>query len=155
MAAITGIYRKVISLFGLAHILLGIIGLYVITETVGSVGFLNNDAGTPFVVESFYAMTAINVLLIAAMGVAGFRLLYSGASAIAFSNLVCLIEIGYLLFLPILWLMPHLRTSLVSATGIGNVGLMVQGAVLYPVISLAVLSLCRRPSHVGTTPEVK
>lgn len=143
MSGAGGICQKVVKLFGVLHILLAAIGLYVIFVAFRSAGFLHDNSSTPLVVESFLSMTACNILLIAAVAVAGYRLLRSGPTAITFSNLVFLSEIAYLLLLPILLLVPQLRPSIASATGIGNVGVMVQFILLYPVISLAGLTVCR------------
>ena len=139
----TAICRKTVALFGLLHILFSTFGLYVLLETIGSVGFLRDDQNAPFLVESFYTMIVINLLLVTALALAGYRLLVSGVAAITFSNLVSLSEIIYLLLLPVLWFVPHLGSSIPSATGIGNVGIMVQGVVLYPLASLVALSFCR------------
>jgi hypothetical protein len=136
------VHHQLIMLFGVLHILLSVLGLYVIVATVGSTSFLHDDPSAPHVVELFYGMTVVNVLLLAGLGLAGYRLLCSGVAAIRFSNLICIGEISYLLLLPLLWA-SNLRSSIASATGIGNVGVMVQGVALYPVISLVALTICR------------
>ena len=140
MAAAIESRRKLLILFGTLHLVFSILGLYVILTTVRSVGFLHDDADVPLVVECFYAMTIINTLFIASLALAGYRLLRSGVAAIPFSNLVTVGEIVYFFLLPVVWLVPNLRTSVASATGIGNVGIMVQGVLLYPLASLVILT---------------
>jgi len=70
-AGALGIYRRVILLFGVLHILFSALGLYVTFVTIRSVDFLRDDPSAPHVVESFYVMTVINVLLVAATSLAG------------------------------------------------------------------------------------
>jgi|SRR6185312_7382915 len=124
--------------FGILHVGFSIIGLYITIATLDSVAFLH--ASPPGAVKSYYVMTIANVLLIALLGVAGYQLLRRGSAGTSFSKWICLSEVCYILLLPVLWLLPGLRPSVIPVTGIANVGLMVQGAGLYPLISLVMLT---------------
>lgn len=138
-----GTYRKVIMLFGALHVVLSARGLSMTITSVFLDGFLHDSPDAPFVVECFYGMTATNILFLAAVAFAGYRLIRQSTAAIRFSNYVCLGEIFYLLLLPFLWMLPRLGLSFASATGIANVGVMVQADVFYPPIAWIALTFCR------------
>jgi len=139
MSDAVGISRKVVVVFGILHLFFSLFGLYVVLVTVRSVTFLHDEPSAPLVVEFFYGMIAINVLLMTALGIAGYRLLRLGIGAMAFSNAVLFAEVAYVFLLPVLWLPTSLRSSIASVTGVGNVGIAVQGIVLYPIISLILM----------------
>jgi hypothetical protein len=90
-------------------------------------------------------MSVVNLVFILALALSGFLLLRTGVRAIIFANFVFGGEIVY--FVASLW--PSrgaLGRSITEAYGIGNVGLIAQLVVGYPVIALIALNVARRSS---------
>ena len=139
------VLRYVLRGFGVLNIVFSLLGAYVAIQTLSSVKFLSNTPDTPIVVQAFYLMTSINLLLLGALAIGGFLLLRSGAHAVEFCNIIFAVEIAYYIMtlLP-WWRHGDLSRSLIAASGIGNVGIAPQEVTLYPIVGLVVLNVIRR-----------
>ncbi len=142
----TGIAKRlpqlVTSTFGVLNLVFVVVGLYVSFQTLAHPGHLSNSQFSPFLVEVFYTMSAVNLLFLLVLALSGFLLLRTGIKAVKFANVVFLAEIVYLV--GSLWpTRGPVGHSITGAYGIGNVAIMVQLVVGYPVVALIALNVAR------------
>ena len=137
--------------FGALNLAFAAIGIFVELQSLRSTSHLANHEVTPFVLQAFYAMSAMNAVFMLALVLAGYRLLRYGATAIFICNLVFLAEIVYFVVTVIPWgFHGGLARSIVAADGIGNMAMDAQEVVGYPLFGLVVLSLYHLFSNRGT-----
>lgn len=132
-----------IWIFGAASILLAIVGLFLEAKTITRIGFLGNTKEAPFVVLAFYIMSGINFLFMTLVATGGYLLLRYNRRGITFASTVLVSELAYLILLAILPFTGPVGDSINVATGIGNVAIMVQAVIAYPLIAPIGLTLCR------------
>ncbi len=126
--------------FGVLNLVFAAVGLYMSVETFAHPGHLSDSQTSPFLVEAFYGMSALNLAFVLALAVSGFLLLRTGARAITFVNVVFVGEMVY--FIASLWpLRGPLGHSMWEAYGIANVATMPQLIVGYPLIALIALNV--------------
>ena len=140
---------RVVKTFGLLHIILAILGLYLVLSIAGffvslpSVFKRTGDA-LPYETEAYLLRTVINLILLGAEGIAGLQLLRTRLSGITISNVLFAAMVVYF-FLPIWNLFgPAFSRSMGATAGIGNVGIGLQLICCYPVLALVALNLARR-----------
>ena len=137
-----GATRVTILIFGVLNLVFAAVGLYMSVETFAHPGHLSDSQTSPFLVEAFYGMSALNLAFVLALAVSGFLLLRTGARAITFVNVVFVGEIVY--FIASLWpVRGPLGHSMWEAYGIANVATTPQLIVGYPLIALIALNVAR------------
>ena len=131
-----------IKVFGVLNLVFSAVGLWVALQTIAHPGHLLESRDSPFLVEAFYTMTALNLLFVLAIALSGVFLLIAGVRGIAFANVVFMAEVLY--FVASLWpVSGQVGHSITEAYGIGNVAIMAQMVVGYPLVALVVLNLVR------------
>ena len=131
-----------ILIFGVLNLVFAAVGLYMSVETFAHPGHLSDSQTSPFLVEAFYGMSALNLAFVLALAVSGFLLLRTGARAITFVNVVFVGEMVY--FIASLWpVRGPLGRSMWQAYGIANVATTPQLIVGYPLIALIALNVAR------------
>jgi hypothetical protein len=148
--------------FGVANLVAA--GLCVCFTIMGIIGLaasnLRNSAQSPYFLEAFVAMVAINITFEIMLAIAGVRLWQTRREGLAICNVLFPVEAVYFLIIVILWsqaVPESVSLSVAGATGIGNGALVLQWSTGYPIIALVVLNILRRrlnPSPVTITPLV-
>jgi hypothetical protein len=134
--------QHVVHVLGVFNLLFAGIGMWVTLQTLAHPGHLLNTQVSPFLLQAFYTMSVLNLLFVLAVGVSGIFLLLVGVKVIRVVNVVFIAEVSY--FALSLCPFPgQLGHSITEAYGIGNVAIMAQMVVGYPLIALVVLNLVR------------
>jgi hypothetical protein len=135
--------------FGGGNVLLaGAAACLTLMAVVGlAMSTLRNTPNAPYFLQAFTAMTAINLTFEIMLAAAGVRLWQKRPEGLTICNVLFPVEVLYFLVITVLSFPAFPRTSTMSlagATGIGNVGLVVQWITGYPIVALVVLNLARR-----------
>lgn len=137
-------WRILACTLGSLNILFSAFGIYFTCQTLFSTSFLANTAEQPLVVQAFYLMTVANLILLIALAWAGYLLLTDRPVAAKFCNFVFVAESLYVIVSLFLPFKGSLGASVSAAYGIGNVGIVPQLIVLYPLVGLLALNIGRR-----------
>lgn len=135
------------------NLVLSAAGLYYLLESV--VFWLTNpdkNLTAPYFYHAFFAMVAINLVLIALLGLTAIDLLRLRLAGVKRYAWIVLSLIGYNLLCALCWIIPGpFGNSVAAASGVGNMGtapfefalfLVPEG---YPLLSVVALHLaCRR-----------
>lgn len=139
----------IFRVFGVGNLLLAGAAVSFTLMSVGGLAMstLRNTPDTPYFLQAFTAMTAINFAFEITLAIAGIRLWQTKPKGVGICNALSPVEVLYFFLIIVLSLPAFPRTSIMSlaeATGVGNVGLTVQWISGYPLIALVVLNLVRR-----------
>jgi hypothetical protein len=136
--------KPVTTIIGILNLLFATVGIYVECQTFSSTQHIRNTEIAPFTIEVFDTMTAINLLLMVALALAGYFLLRLRSGAVTFCNLVFTAEILYVVLLMALPFQGPVGQSISAAAGVGSVALMVQALVGYPLVGIVLLRFSQR-----------
>ena len=139
-----GLATIMIRVFGALGIVLSFTGLLLEGKTMVRIGFLSNSKEAPFTLLAFYTMSSINFLFMVLLALGGYLLIRYGTKAITFCSFILIGELVYLILIPVLPFTGPIGNSINVATGIGNVAIMAQAVIAYPIIALIGLTLSKR-----------
>jgi hypothetical protein len=130
--------------FGVLNLAFGLFGFCDQMDTIIHFKHAINTTKTPFFVESFYAMSSINLVFAFCLVFSGYFLLRGSAKAIHAALFIFAAEIAYLVSIIPISTSDRLGFSVASAVGIGNVALTAQMLGAYPLTGLIILSWVNR-----------
>ena len=139
--------RTGLKVFGFLHIALALFGLWLVVPHLltRDPSAYPIDPSRPYVEPAFLVMSGISILLLLVQVTAGIYLLQLRRTGILISNVLFISLILYFLaFPPLISGAGPIRDSIGVAAGAGNVGIVFQLLIGYPVIALVVLNLLRR-----------
>lgn len=136
--------------FAIANFIVASLGLVFVVEAVYGVraAALRHTTETPYLIFSFWAMTAINLCFLGFLVLGSVYLLKPRMLGVVVCNAVFITEILYFLSGGMFFWGPavprSISMSVAAATGIGNMGLGPQLVSAYPLFALVGLNLARR-----------
>ena len=140
--------RTGLKVFEFLHIALALFGLWLVVPHLLTRRPLDQPLGPgmPYIEQAFLVMTGINLLLLLVEALAGILLLRLRPTGIHISNVLFTLMILSFLAHPVLFVSGRgpVRDSIAAAAGAGNIGIVFQLLIGYPVIALVVLNLLRR-----------
>jgi hypothetical protein len=145
--------------FAIGNVLVVLIGLLFLLPTAWSVRIraVENVPANSNFATWFWAMTSVNLCLLALLVVGGVHLFRLRPSGVTICNAVFVGEILYFLVIGFLWsaLRGPISTGLAEATGVGSVGLSPQVISGYPLVALTCLNLARRRQRKTPAPMMR
>lgn len=142
--------RGFIRAFGAINVVLSCAGVYLLAVEL-FIFVSGRHTHERYISQAYYAMTVINLVCLAAGLVAGIYLLRLRPHGLVICNFVFGFQIVYFLVITFLPLMltsspgaSAVGDSIAAAGGIGNIGIGVEGTIVYPIVALAVLNLAYR-----------